>query len=147
MLEGGKMEHIAYCDAKAKELEKIIIGEKTMIIRGANGRKIPYGRVFPGDTIYFLENDGKGLIKAKGVISEVINSEKLSENEGLELILSHQEKLRLTKHQLERWSVKRYLCLIKICEVNAIRPFSYNRTSNMDDWIIVNSVDEIRKNK
>jgi len=29
-----KMEHLAYCEAKAKELERIIIGEKSMLIRG-----------------------------------------------------------------------------------------------------------------
>lgn len=40
------MVHLAYCDDKSKELNKIIDGSKTMIIRGAAGRKIPHSRVF-----------------------------------------------------------------------------------------------------
>ena len=34
------MVHLVYCDDKSKELNKIIDGSKTMIIRGAAGRKI-----------------------------------------------------------------------------------------------------------
>ncbi len=33
------MDHVVYLDAKADELRKLINGEKTMIIRGAAGRK------------------------------------------------------------------------------------------------------------
>lgn len=39
------MDHIVYLDAKARELEKLLDGKKTMIIRGATGRKLPHGRV------------------------------------------------------------------------------------------------------
>ena len=33
------MVHLVYCDDKSKELNKILDGSKTMIIRGAAGRK------------------------------------------------------------------------------------------------------------
>ena len=55
-----KMDHIVYLDAKAKELENLVKGNKSMIIRGANGRKIPYGRVNEGDILYFVNNNGMG---------------------------------------------------------------------------------------
>jgi hypothetical protein len=45
------MEHLAYCEAKANELARIIKGEKSMLIRGAAGRKLPYGRVTQGEPI------------------------------------------------------------------------------------------------
>lgn len=48
------MEHLAYCDKKAKELEKTLGGSKTMLVRGAAGRKLPYGRVSNGETIYLI---------------------------------------------------------------------------------------------
>jgi hypothetical protein len=62
------MEHLAYCEAKANELARIIKGEKSMLIRGAAGRKFPYGRVTQGEPI-LIENDGKGLIVAKGEVA------------------------------------------------------------------------------
>ena len=56
------MDHVVYVDAKAKELAEILNRNKTMIIRGAAGRKMPYGRVCQGDTLYLIENDGSGLV-------------------------------------------------------------------------------------
>lgn len=38
------MDHLAYCEAKAKELVRLVYGGKSMLIRGAAGRKLPYGR-------------------------------------------------------------------------------------------------------
>lgn len=52
------MIHLVYCDKTGKsgekELDKIINGTKTMIVRGAAGRKIPHSRVFAGEKIYFM---------------------------------------------------------------------------------------------
>jgi hypothetical protein len=72
------MDNIVYLDYKAKELDNLISGEKTMIIRGATGRKLPYGRVFKGDMLYFIENKGDGLVKAKAKVKDVFNSEQLT---------------------------------------------------------------------
>ena len=38
------MDNIVYLDFKAKELDNLIAGKKTMIIRGATGRKLPAER-------------------------------------------------------------------------------------------------------
>ncbi len=139
------MEHLAYCDKKAKELEKILNGEKSMLIRGAAGRKLPYGRVFPGEVIYLIENDGKGLVVAKGKISKVINSDRLMEGESEKLIDQYRNELSLTGEQIKRWTEKKYLCLVGIKNVMEIQPFTYERSGNMDDWIIVSSINEIKR--
>ncbi|UCH03160.1 MAG: hypothetical protein JSV20_05140 [Candidatus Bathyarchaeota archaeon] len=47
------MDHVVYVDAKVKELDALLVGRKTMIIRGATGRKLPYGRVYGNDVLYF----------------------------------------------------------------------------------------------
>ena len=47
------MVHLIYCDNAGKKgekvLDKISAGTKTMIVRGAAGRKIPHSRVFAGE--------------------------------------------------------------------------------------------------
>ena len=50
------MDHVVYVDAKANEMERLLSGEKSMIIRGAAGRKMPHGRVESGDTLYLINN-------------------------------------------------------------------------------------------
>jgi len=52
----GKAEHLVYLNNKAKELQKLLNKEKTMIIRGAAGKKSPLGgRAKVGDDIYLLK--------------------------------------------------------------------------------------------
>lgn len=80
------MDHIVYCDKKAKELARLLTGEQTMVIRGAAGRKLPHGRVAVDDTVYLLENDSNGIIRAKGTVSYVFHSDKLSLEESEKII-------------------------------------------------------------
>ena len=49
------MIHLVYCDDKEKVLEKILDGTKTMVVRGAAGRKIPHSRVFEGEKTLLYE--------------------------------------------------------------------------------------------
>lgn len=138
------MEHLVYCDAKANVLQKLLDGTKTTIIRGAAGRKCPHGRVFEGETLYFVENTGDGLIKAKATVANVFNSEKMTEEESKELVASKQSELNLSPAQMKRWAGKKVLCLIGVKDVEKLQePLVYDRKKNMDDWIIVEKIDYI----
>lgn len=137
------MEHLVYCDTKEKVLEKILNGSKTMIIRGATGRKLPYGRVFKGETLYFIENNGDGLIKAKATVKGIFNSEEMTEDESRKVVTENQSKLNLTDAQIKCWAGKRFLCLIELQDVKKIEPFKLARQDNMDDWIIVENISTI----
>jgi len=66
------MVHLVYCDDKEKELEKILDGTKTMIIRGAAGRKIPHSRVFEEERLYFMKKGSK-KISAIATVKSVQN--------------------------------------------------------------------------
>ena len=70
------MVHLAYCDDKEKVMEKINKGSKTMIIRGAAGRKIPHSRVFKDEILYLMKK-GSAQITAKAKIVNVQNYVKL----------------------------------------------------------------------
>lgn len=78
------MVHLVYCDNAGKKgekvLDKILAGTKTMVVRGAAGRKIPHSRVFEGEKLYFMEK-GSGLITATAIVKAVQNYVKLSDEE------------------------------------------------------------------
>lgn len=139
------MDHIVYLDAKAKELDKLATGEKTIIIRGAMGRKMPYGRVNAGDVLYFLNNDAEGMVRAKAVVARVINTEALTEKESVQLVESHQDGLQLTGKQLKRWGGKRYLVLIELEQFQAVEAFRVDKSNygNMDDWLPVGNIADV----
>ena len=75
------MDHVVYLDAQAKELENLLSGHKTMIIRGATGRKLPHGRVDAGDMLYFLNNNAEGMVRANAKVKSAFHSEKMNEAE------------------------------------------------------------------
>jgi hypothetical protein len=141
------MDHVVYLDAQARELENLLSGPKTMIIRGATGRKLPHGRVQAGDVLYFINNNAEGTVRAKAVVSSAIHSEKLGEDESRALVLLHQPKLCLTEKQLARWAGKRYLVLIEVAGVESVSLFAIDKSSygNMDDWLPVENIEAVRK--
>lgn len=140
------MDHIVYLDAQADELENLLAGKKTMIVRGAAGRKLPYGRVNLGDMLYFLNNNGKGLVQARAKVCQIINSEPLTPEASQKLLADHQDTLKLTEKQQQRWSGKRYLVLITIEAIQKLEPFQIDRSGygNMDDWLPVGDINSVK---
>jgi len=140
------MDNVVYLDHKAKELDNLKSGKKTMIIRGATGRKLPYGRVHKGDILYFIENKGDGLVKAKARVKDVFNSEQHTRTESEELVNHNQNRLLLDSGMLKRFSGKRYLVLIIIEDFEELVPFKIDRSqySNMDDWLPVEDINKVK---
>lgn len=135
------MIHLVYCDDKSKELLKILDGSKTMIIRGASGRKIPHSRVFKDETLYFMEK-GTKKITAKAVVTDVQNFIKLNEDEITKTINVNNDKLLLTEKQKERWH-KKCLCLVAFNKVENIEPLDFDHQGNMDDWLIIEKIEDV----
>jgi len=141
-----QMDHVVYVDAKAKEMERLINGEKTMVIRGAAGRKLPHGRVNPGDVLYFINNNAEGKIKARATVKSVFNSDKMSKEESIAVVEQNQHKLQLTAAQVKRWAGKRYLVLVEVENVVGVEPFAVDKSNygNMDDWLPVGEIDAVK---
>ena len=135
------MVHLVYCDDKSKELDKIINGTKTMIIRGAAGRKIPHSRVFKDEILYFMEK-GTKKITAKATVKDVQNYVKLTAEEITKTIESNNEKLQLTDKQKDRWH-KKCLCLVEFENVTPITPLDFDHQGNMDDWLIIEKIEDV----
>ena len=140
------MDHVVYLDAAARELENLLSGTKSMIIRGAAGRKIPYGRVAQGDVLYLINNNAEGLVKACCTVKRVIHSDVLTPDASREMIEAHQDALQLTEKQQVRWRGKRYLVLIEVAGVQPLDPFPIDKSrfGNMDDWLPVGSINDVR---
>lgn len=145
----NKMDHIVYLDYKAKELDNLISGQKTMIIRGAMGRKMPHGRIEPNDTLYFMQNNGSGMVIAKANAHAIFCSGQLTKEESKELVDSFADKLMLNTDLRRRFRGKRYLTLITLSDFKTIEPFCINREGfgNVDDWLPVGNIESARFDK
>lgn len=142
------MNHVVYLDSKADEMGKILTGQKTMIIRGAAGRKVPYGQVKREDIEYFINNNAEGMIKVKAEVASVINSEKMDKDASIKLIKKYKDNLQLSEKQFQRWAGKRYIVLIEVKNIEEITPFQFNRDefkNRMDDWLLFERIEDIKK--
>lgn len=141
------MVHLVYCDNAGKKgervLDRILAGTKTMIVRGAAGRKIPHSRVSCGEMLYFMEK-GSGKITAKGKVSRVENFVKLSDEEITKTLEENQPKLQLTEKQKVHWH-KKCLCLVEFEEAKEIEPLEFDHQGNMDDWLIIEKIEDVVK--
>ncbi|WP_294151747.1 hypothetical protein [uncultured Clostridium sp.] len=139
------MVHLVYCDNTGKKgehvLDKILEGTKTMIVRGAAGRKIPHSRVFENETLYFMEK-GTTSICAKAAVKNVQNFVKLSDEEITDILDKNQGKLNLTDKQKARWH-KKCLCLVEFDKVEKISPLEFDHQGNMDDWLIIEKIEDV----
>jgi hypothetical protein len=116
------MDHIVCVDPDAKELDKLLLGTRTMIVRRA--KEVPFGTVNPGDTL----------------------SDQLTEETSATLLQAHQDQLLLTKREMERWVRKQNLVLIAVENTTPIKPFAVDRSNyaRQDVWL---PIDDIRKVK
>ena len=139
------MVHLVYCDNAGKKgekvLDKILAGTKTMIVRGAAGRKIPHSRVFEGERLYFIEK-GSGVVTTTAIVKEVQNFVKLSDEEISETLSDNQSKLNLSDKQKARWH-KKCLCLVEFENAEKISPLAFEHQGNMDDWLILEKIEDV----
>ena len=135
------MVHLVYCDNKEKVLDKIMDGSKTMIVRGAAGRKIPHSRVFRGERLYFMEK-GTAMISATANVVDVQNYVKLLDEEIETILNDNQAALNLSEKQKKRW-FKKCLCLVEFENVEIIEPLEFDHQGNMDDWLIIEKIEDV----
>lgn len=139
------MVHLIYCDNAGKKgekvLDKILVGTKTMVIRGAAGRKIPHSRVFEGERVYFMEK-GSALITATATVKAVQNFVKLTDDEITKILEENQSKLNLSEKQKARWH-KKCLCLVEFENVTQIESLNFEHQGNMDDWLIIDKIEDV----
>lgn len=139
------MHHIVYLDSNAKDLDHLLTGKKTMIVRGAMSPKIPFGRVVADDLIYFLLQKGDGFIKAKASVVSASVYDNLSRENSYSLVEKYQDRLLLSTAQMKRTSGKRFITLIELSQVKQIDDLKINVSllDESDSWLILDDISNV----
>ena len=113
-----------------------------MVIRAAAGRKIPHSRVFEGEKLYFMKK-GTSKISAAAEVKSVQNFVKLTEEQIDDVLDKNADKLNLSEKQRLRWH-KKCICLTEFQNVEEIiPPLEFERQGNMDDWLILEKIEDV----
>lgn len=136
------MIHIVICDNKYNELEKIIKGERTILLRGSSSRRIPHSRIFINDELYFVEK-GNNEAVYHAHVSNAESYSKLTSMEIDKIFDTYSDKLNLCDEEINKWK-KKCLCIIEFDNLESIEPINIGSYTPLDDWIMVNDLSELK---
>ena len=131
------MNHLVFLDTRAGELEKILSGTKSMLVKEFVPAKSTGQAVSPGDSLYFLKNMDDCAVRVKATVVCV-----LPFIDGLDEDLSYilkemQPRLQLTEDQYNYWSTKKRVMLVEFNSARkvSIIQISPNMITDRKDWI------------
>jgi hypothetical protein len=131
------MNHLVSLDTRAGELEKILSGMKTMLIKEFNPAQTTARPVRAGDSLYFLRNQDDCAVRVKATVVRI-----LSFTNSLDEDLSHtlkelQPRLQLTEDQYAYWSARKQVLLVEFGSAHKIGVIhiAAHKIADRSDWM------------
>ena len=131
------MNHLVFLDTRAGELERILSGVKTMLIKELDLAQTTAHLVRPGDSLYFLRDNGECAVRVHATVTRV-----LFHTNSLDQDLSHtlkemQPRLQLTEDQYNYWSAKQQILSVEFGSAHKIGVIHVapDKIADRSDWI------------
>lgn len=143
------MEHLAIMQKTWGLTDKIVTGQKTIESRWYKTKYAPWGRISPGDTVYFKNNGEPVTIRAE--VEKVLYFSNLTQEKVHTILERYGKDIGIEESDIpkffEMFKHKRYCILIDLKHAQRIPPFEVNKQGfgAMSSWISVESVARIRK--
>ncbi len=131
------MNHLVFLDAQAGELEKILSGVKTMLVKELDPVQTAMPPVNPGDGLYFVRNKGEWAVRVRATVVRMLISPNRPEEDLSRTLKEIQPRLQLTEDQYHYWSAKQQVLLVEFesaRKIDVIQVAPYPTTDRMD-WI------------
>lgn len=131
------MNHLVYLDTRAGELEKILSGTKSMLVKEYDPAQSTGQAVSPGDSLYFLRNRDECALRVKATAVRVLFFENNLDEDLSHTLKEMQPRLQLTEDQFNYWSGKKQFVLVEFdCahKISAIQ-IAPDRIMDRLDWI------------
>jgi hypothetical protein len=142
LLEGTIfMNFLVFLNTQAGELEKILSGTKSMLLKEFDPAGAGDQAINPGDSLYFLRDDGDCDLRVKATVIRVLTFLNQKDDELSHLVKEMQPKLQLTEDQYNEWLVKGHAVLVefgcaqKIDMVHVELDKITDRSANGSRWI------------
>ena len=131
------MNYLVFLDARAGELERILSGVKTMLIKEFDPAQTTAHPVRPGDGLYFLRDNGECAVRAKATVTRVLFLTDNSDQDLSHTLKEMQPRLQLTEDQYNTWSAKRHVLLVEFDSAHKIEVIrvALNGIPDRSDWI------------
>lgn len=142
------MDHVAIMRKSWGLLPKILAGEKIIESRWCKNKAVPWGRINPGETVYFKNSGEKVSVKA--TVEKVLKFENLEPNKIKDILNKYGVgigiKIEDAEKYFELFKDKKYCLLIYLNNACEIEPFEINKTGfgAMAAWMCVENIKKIK---
>lgn len=130
------MNHLVFLDTRAGELEKILSGTKSMVVKEFEPTQSA-GQVNPGDSLYFLRNKDDCAVRVKATVVRVLLWINDLDQDLSQILKEMQPRLQLTEDQYIYWATKQQVLLVEFGSAHKIGAIQIAPDKTMDrtDWI------------
>jgi hypothetical protein len=139
------MNYLVFLDTRAGELERILSGLKTMLIKEFDPVHPPVHPLAPGDNLYFLRDQDDCALRVKATVVRVLNVTTTQEEDLSQTLKVMQPKLQLTEEQYNQWSAKQQVLLVEFGSVQKIGVIQVapEKIVNRLGWIVIDDYHRI----
>jgi hypothetical protein len=127
------MNYLVFLDTQAGELEKILSGVKTMLIKELTTAR----PVSPGDGLYFLRGNGECSVRVKATVTRVLFLTNKSDQDLSHTLKELQPRLQLTEDQYNTWAARKQVLLVEFEFAHKIGVIHIapSKIADRSDWI------------
>lgn len=131
------MNYLVFLDELAGELEKILSGTKSMVVKEFDPARPAGQHLSPGDSLYFLKNKDVCALRVKATVVRVLDFANPIDEDLTQPLKEMQPKLQLTEEQYYYWSVKKQVRLVEFTFAHKIpvTRIALNKITEKSDWI------------
>lgn len=138
------MDHIAIMNPEYDLLAMILAGKKTIESRWYKTRRTPWGKVAPGDRVFF--KDAGKPVNAVATVARVEQFADLTLEKAREIVARYGDAICIQEKDVAMWAKgKRYCILVFLEHAQLVPPFRIRRDGfgTGAAWLTVPSVDAI----
>jgi len=131
------MNYLVFLNTRAGELERILSGMKTMLIKEFDPVQTTGHPVSPGDSLYFLRDNGECDVRVEATTVRVLYFTNSSGQDLSHTLNELQPRLQLTEDQYHYWSTKKQVLLVEFDSAHKIDVIrvALGTTTDGSDWI------------
>jgi len=108
------MNYLVFLDASAGELEKILSGVKTMLVKEFDPAQTTAHPVIPGDSLYFLRDQDECTLRVKATVVHVLFFTNRVGEDLSHILKELQPRLQLTDDQTTTGLPKDRCCWLNL---------------------------------
>jgi hypothetical protein len=131
------MNHLVFLDARAGELEKILSGVKTMLVKDFDPTQTTAHPINPGDSLYFLKNRDDYSLRVQAAVVRVLLFTHRLDQDLSHTLKEMQPRLQFTEDQYNYWSAKQQVLLVEFASALKIGVIHVApaKITDRSDWI------------